>query len=199
MFFYDIIRGLFSPSVSEMVREKLVKKCCHNYSEPDMISETPRVCVARDTKKETSCTAVACCCCCCLVVGFGLFHKNVFQSERCKTLKRVCGNTLCSTHVPVRVLTVEVCRQGLSDTSTGVRTKRRPARRSFCLSLLRSLSPSNKSASHVCVTLPSAPSRSVRPFCLPPLAFIRTVDGESRTEAICTTPGTDAHAKHCHM
>lgn len=54
----------------------------------------------------------------------------------------------------------------------------------ICLSLPRSLSPSHKSGSHTCVSLPPPLSRSVHPVCLPPLAFIRTVDGESRVDPL---------------
>lgn len=58
---------------------------------------------------------------------------------------------------------------------------------SFLISLsLSSLWPSHKSGSHTCVSLPPPPlPHSVTPYIptsprLPPLAFIRTVDGESR-------------------
>lgn len=49
-----------------------------------------------------------------------------------------------------------------------------------CLPL--SLSPSHKSGSHTCVSLSLRLFLAVHSFCLPPLAFIRTVDGESRTD-----------------
>lgn len=47
-----------------------------------------------------------------------------------------------------------------------------------------SLSPSHKSAIHTCVSLPPPLSRPVHSFGPPPLAFIRTVDGESRTSPL---------------
>lgn len=52
-----------------------------------------------------------------------------------------------------------------------------------CLHFSTYLSPSHKSATHAAVSLPPPPppGRSVHPLCLTPLAFIRTVDGESRS------------------
>lgn len=49
----------------------------------------------------------------------------------------------------------------------------------------------NQGVIHACLFL-LPHSRSVRPLGLPPLGFIRTVDGESRTDS-----GTDT--KRCHM
>lgn len=158
---------------------KNCKKCCHNYSEPDMSSETPHVCSLRH-KNETGCDVAA---------WFWFVSQECFRSGRYmfSKISALLYTCLCLGVKNGGLQTP--CFEGLSYMSADVKMKRRLVLGSFCLSLLRSLPPSNKSGSHICVTLPSAPSRSVRPFCLPPLAFIRTVDGESRTEAMCTNSG----------
>lgn len=89
----------------------------------------------------------------------------------------------------------------------GSETAQRPVsqdvkmKRRLVLSPVPPLSPpscpaSHKSGSHT--RMPLLPSRppsfhpSIHPCCLPPLAFIRTVDGESRAD---TPRGTDAFAQ----